>query len=683
MPQPPAVSPGHRLAGAAILILTCLFSVQAGAEPKAWETERETIWNHGPIQVRMHKDFARNAEPNSFQADYAQMNYPVTAIFRGPCSEFITLQVSIGDQRKVDVKDHIESGRGADLPIRDYLEAAVDSLTEQCPQIQVIRVEVTPVYPQQGRFDYKGTMVRENGWRLQDGIVKTAYDHAHTIEIKFRDMMSTLGVNYKGPCVESPVIELAPMYANRQEAALAKPPSITDFMLMAKGVAQRYAQQCPETAEVRFTIQPMPEEFECKDAENCHIVARKDNDWEADRSALAFKAAEPDPIPDLGAMIDVLAREDYGLLKDYQNFFAFYYENFLNLYSIHCRSHIRNPRVMEIQTVEVSSDGFFSNAEPVGPPRQIYLDPDYVDTWERYYQAWKPWAVNRYISSVLKNQQRGRGPVESSRWAMGYFTRNINALEDRIRGNCQDETVQAAYRNMLSYAKMPNKPLNPRTRQMTEEFQSMTDLVAEGLGLVQDAYSEKPSAVTGRTGNSQTSPPVAETAAAAPAPPPPPAEQPTGPTAGMVGAWSGEIEGKKVELALWPQPGKPEMLEGFAFIPEHDCLTQAGVFIYEDKISFNFNSSGATTREGNCQKDLGGMPSRFQTDGWIAAESEDLLTADLPFLIMGKPVKTDGNGNGPHVPFKRAPASAEFKQILGTFDHPYRQEPSTEFINSI
>ncbi|MCA9392909.1 MAG: hypothetical protein KC900_01790 [Candidatus Omnitrophica bacterium] len=682
MSQVQSLSGRRWIIATAFLLLIGLCSA-VSAEPKAWETERETMRTYGQIQVRMQKNFERDAEPNAFQVSAAKMQSPVTTVFRGVCSELATLKVSIGDQRVVDVKRHIESGKGADLPIGDFLDASVKALSEQCPQLQVVRVEATPVYPHQGKFDYKGTMRRANNWRLEDGLVKTAYDGLHTFEIKFRDMMSTLGVNFKGGCEEDTIIELSPMYANRQEATFADPPDITDYVMMAKGVSQRYAKECPEVTALRFSINPVPEEYECVDTENCFLKTAKEQDWEVDRTALAYKAPEEDPIPDLAAMARVLAEENYGLLKDYQNLFAFFYENFLELYSTHCRSYIRNPKILQLQTVEVTTDGFFSNAEPVGPPRTLYLDPEYVESWEWFYQSWKPWAVNRYMTIVMNNQKRGRGPAESVRWAMGHFTRHINSLENVIRGNCTDETVQAAYRNMRKYAYMKDKPMNTRTKQMTEEFRSMVDMVSEGIGLVQDAYSGNPSEMTpenagesSQTGSKkpdaeQTAPVAGKTA------------EPTGATAGMVGAWSAQIDGKQLELALWPQPGKPEWLEGYAYVPAHDCLMQAAAYPYEEKIAFNFNSSGAANREGNCQKDLGSMQNRFQADGWLNAESDNLLKADLPFLIMGKPVRVSGEGESPRASFKRGPASADFKNILGTFEHPYREEPRKDFIDSI
>lgn len=668
-----------------LIILFCTaLTVPADAAPKAWESEREIIWNHGPIQVRMHKDFARNAEPKSFQADYAQMNYPVTALFRGPCSEYITLKVSIGDQRKVDVKDHIESGRGADLPIKDYLEAAVDSLTGQCPQIQVIRVEANPVYPQQGEFAYKGTLQRSNNWRLEDGLVKTAFDDKHTFEIKFRDMMSTLGVQYKGGCAEDTVIALAPMYANRQEATFADPPSIIDYQMMAQGVSQRYAEECPNVTKLRFSINPVPEDYECKDATSCFLKTDKAKEWEVDKSDLVLATPEEAPFQDLGGMVRVLADENYEVLKDYQNFFAFFYETFLELYSTHCRSHIQNVEVLQLQTIEVTSDDFFTDAKAVGPPRNLYLDADYVDSWKRYYQAWRPWGVSKYMSIVLQNQKRGRGPGESARWAMGYFTRNINSLEDVIRGNCMDETVQAAYRNMRTYAYMKNKPLNPRTKQMAEEFQSMTDMLSEGLGLARDAYGGNSADPAKQT---TQQPPVPATTQPSPSAKTDTAqkkEEPaTGPAAAMVGGWTGTIDGKTVELALWPEPGKPDRLQGYVYLGRHDCLMQADIYPYDGKLSFSFNSSGATNREGNCQKDLGGMPTRFQADGWITADSGDALNAELPFLIMGKPVAVSGTGEAPGATFTRHTASPEFKSILQTFEHQFRPKPKTEFIDSI
>ena len=77
------------------------------------------------------------------------------------------------------------------------------------------------------------------------------------------------------------------------------------------------------------------------------------------------------------------------------------------------------------------------------------------------------------------------------------------------------------------------------------------------------------------------------------------------------------------------------------------------------------------------------MQNRFQAEGWLNAESDNLLQADLPFLIMGKPVRVSGEGESPQASFKRGPASADFKNILGTFEHPYRKQPRRDFIDSI
>jgi flagellar biosynthesis GTPase FlhF len=204
-------------------------------------------------------------------------------------------------------------------------------------------------------------------------------------------------------------------------------------------------------------VDPIPEDNECASQGECFLVARKaEGEWTVDSSQFKQKIVYS-PIGEFADITEVLAAGELRILDSYRNFFAFYFESFIGIYSDDCCSLIRDPVGREIQTIERTyyGDGFLLNEEPTGPPREIVVERDYAASFERYFGTWKAWGVQQMLSSMMKsnpNQQLGR-VCESTTRAAGFFTGNYNDLENAVSGKCRDDRIQTAYANMLNYAK--------------------------------------------------------------------------------------------------------------------------------------------------------------------------------------------------------------------------------------
>ncbi|MCA9406220.1 MAG: hypothetical protein KC684_06780 [Candidatus Omnitrophica bacterium] len=662
-----------------VLFLSVFVMLPAkAAAKKIWNMETEVIKNYGDLQLRLQSAFDRR-EPTKFIAAVSSFSKRgFQAVFSDSCSEYIQVKIQAGDVRVLNLERFEKSRSGKDLPIKEMLEIIQKSVSEQCDgQPEVIRVEFSSIYDREQKYFYEGTMQKSKGWKLEDGIVKTKFDDKFVFDLTSRDLFSTLGVQYKGGCQDEPVLPLAPMYGNRQEAAFAKPPTMADYMIFAKGVAKGYLKHCPNTELINFSLAPIPAEFECLAEEGCFVTASRENDWEPERSQFAIKAEEEDPVPDLAAMADRLANKDYEILHDYQNFFAFFYESFILIYSDHCRSHIKNPKGRRIFTIEQQVDGmgFRSNAKLVGEPHDVYIESAYEDAFDRYYGSWKVWGLNRYMSTVLKYQQQGRSPTFAVGMAMGFFTRNYNQLQDYVRGNCMDTNVQAAYHNMLEYAYM-NKPMKPEQKKMLEDFKAVTDWLEEGLGIKSEG-SSRPQAQNAAPQKSQvktTAPKSAQVDATVQ----------NSVLSGLTTGWKGIIDGKEVELVLWPKPNKTEQLDGYMYVAEHDCLIQAQVFKYEDKYAFTFGSNGIYLRENNCTKNTSsGNPARFQADGFIdLSQLPDAFQADWPFLIfLDRSLISDTNK--PIITFNRSAISPVMFDFVSNYKHKFMKGPEKSFIEQL
>ena len=449
------------LAAASWMLGLLVLQAPARAESrKIWERDDSVVSKYGDVSVRLEKDSARNAAWGSFYAHALHRETGINATFHGTCGPFVSVRVIASDTRKLDLSAFRSSRSGRDLPIALPLGALRESLESQCEGLEVIRLRFAPGHHTQEDYTWAGTMTRASGWRLHDGLVATEHDAHHRFSIAVRDFFSVAGVQYRGGCDDEPVLVVKPLYANESERALSKDPDITNVTMVARDAALLYQSECPQTESIRFIVDPIPQDYECREEGDCFLVARRNGEtWTVDSGQLEPKEYYS-PVGDFSDILEVLAAGEHRILDDYRNFFAFFFESFIGIYSDHCRSLIRDPVGRSIQPVErrYDSSGFLISEAEAGPRREIWIERRYADAFDRYFGSWKAWGTMRMLKSMATrnpNQQLGR-VWESATHAMSFFTGNYGSLERQVQGSCSDERIQTAYANMLSYADGPN-----------------------------------------------------------------------------------------------------------------------------------------------------------------------------------------------------------------------------------
>ena len=265
-------------------------------------------------------------------------------------------------------------------------------------------------------------------------------------------------MKFRGKCEDNPILMLEPQFANNQEQALAKPAKMHNWGAVARDVTKMYLNECPKTEEIKFIINPLPQEYKCKvEGEDCFMVTRKANEWEPDTSQFDYKDLIV-PIADFGDIVEVLAAGKFEILEDYSSFFAFYFESFIGVYSDHCSAYIKDPVAKDIFTIErkFADDGSLISESVDGPPRRINIERKYVDSFDRIFNSWKMWAVGQLMNRMLTSHHRETNPMLSAQLSMGFMTGNYSQLEEIVQGNCTNERIQTAYENMYNYTN--NKP---------------------------------------------------------------------------------------------------------------------------------------------------------------------------------------------------------------------------------
>jgi len=425
------------------------------AQQKIWDRDDEVREKYGSLHMSMLRMSNRDAPINGFQVSALNRDNSINSVFRGACNPLITVEVMASDARKLDLVRFLQTRSGNDLPIQDVLDIMEKTISDECDnQIEVIRFSFKIMHQTEDNYSYEGTMTKGNGWDIEDGRVETAFDDSHVFELAYRDMLSVAGMHYRGSCEQTPVLLLEPMFATNQERALAKPAKIHNWGSVAKEVSKLYSKECPKTKEIKYIINPLPKTHKCKiEGEDCFFVARKSDNWQVDSSQLALREFNS-PISDFDDFVEVLAAGRFDIVKHYQNFFGFFVEASLGAYSDKCGFQIKDPVQRKIFTIEreYDADGFLIRETVDGPPRIIHVERKYVDTFDRYFNSWRGWAVGRMISSVLNSQHRETNPFLATSLAIGFFTDNINKIERTIQSNCRDDKILTAYENMYNYA---------------------------------------------------------------------------------------------------------------------------------------------------------------------------------------------------------------------------------------
>lgn len=330
------------------------------------------------------------------------------------------------------------------------------SLAEQCDQLQVIRLRFNAINERKHDYSYAGTLTKDNGWRLQDGKIATDYDSAYVFTLHMRSPFSTAGIQYQGGCEKDPILLLEPLYQNNTERAAAKPIPMSDYLFIAKKISTAYTNECSGIVQIRYALNPMPDDYLCKTDGDCFMEAKfnpaDDDPWNI--STQQFKHKEYyHPITDANDMFEVLAAGRFDILKDYDGFFRFYFENWFGAYSDMCKAHIQNPVGRKIQVVERTYDNGVLVDEDFGPERLIWVESTYAKDYDRYFGSAKSWATAYVLKKVMKQQNSARGPVNAVFSSFGFLTGTINQLEDITRGNCNSDKLITAQTNMINYAR--------------------------------------------------------------------------------------------------------------------------------------------------------------------------------------------------------------------------------------
>ncbi|XOV84782.1 MAG: hypothetical protein ACFHXK_06590 [bacterium] len=422
----------------------------AQSQPKVWELENTVRKQTGDVHLSMEKNFSRNAPVGDFWANAINSRTGVSGIFRGVCAAVIEVDVTATDIRKINLAAFTASKSGNDLPISDVLTVLQDALTEQCEQLEVMRISFN-VSNAPEDYSYLGTAQRSNGWRLQDGLITTAHDNSFVFEINQRDMFSVAGVYYKGGCEPSPRMLLEPRYANNTERALSELPDMAAYVTTAQSASLAYHQQCPDTRRIEFALNPIPDDFICAHEGACFLSTRFDGEWVAEIDQFKRKTYN-NPIQNANDVVEVLAAGRFDILSDYDAFLRFYTEVWFGVYSDHCRADIENPVLRQTQIVEREYDEFGGLVnEDFGPIRDIWIESSQASVFDSVLQTWKGWAVARMVGQIAAGNKGGRNPFDTVARSMGFFTGTIDEVEATLRGQCADPQILTARDNMIRY----------------------------------------------------------------------------------------------------------------------------------------------------------------------------------------------------------------------------------------
>lgn len=431
-------------------------SLPTRADGKIWDSNQSVERKIGGVGVFMARESARDAEPGAFSVIATERETSIRGIFRGVCSPVVAVDIKLTDVRKVDLSRFAETRRGADLPIDATLRAMRESLVEQCEQLQVIRLSFDAINERQRDYAYAGTLTRAKGWQLQDGRIATDYDSAYTFSLLMRSPFSAAGVRYKGRCEDEPTLLLEAIYQNNTERAAAKPIPMSEYAFIAPRIASAYASECPGVTRIRYALNPMPEDYQCKVDGDCFMEAvhtpAADKVWTVSKQQFELKEYN-NPIADARDMFEVLAAGRFDILADYDGFFRFYFENWFGAYSDMCKAHIENPVGRKTQIVERTYDNGVLIDEDFGAERLIVIESAYADDYDRYFGSAKAWATTYVLNKVMNQQNSARGPTSAVFSSFGFLTGTIDQLEDITRDHCRDDKLLTAQRNMISYAR--------------------------------------------------------------------------------------------------------------------------------------------------------------------------------------------------------------------------------------
>lgn len=441
----------------AFVALTILLGAPqlAGGQDRVREYKDRVVKEYGMTTLEMSRDKVSGEIPDQFTATVRSRQTPVWATFHGVCAESMSIYLRAISFNGLDVTAFRESGSGSDLPIADPLNIMNNALVEHCVQLQVLRIKLRVQEDSTGKLLYQGTLTRAGNWQLQDGYVSTAYDKSHEFFINYADPLTGGGINYYGGCEEKPLLYLTRQHPGPGRRNWKMELTLPQFEKVAGIVSERYAEECPQVSRLKYILAPMPRLYLCASGRDCYLFAARNpetREWEIDRSEFVGRRAY-NPILDADDMTEVLAAGEFRIIHDYTQFFAYYFEAFIDLYSDHCRKHIDDPVSREIRSIvqSVNAHGTVTNEEQIGMTRSIVIERKYAPAFDRYLYSWKPWAAKKMADDYQLSIVKPSG-VDGAIATAGSLVAYVRQIARALDGNCTDDRIQTVYQNLYNYA---------------------------------------------------------------------------------------------------------------------------------------------------------------------------------------------------------------------------------------
>lgn len=433
-----------------------------------------------------------------------------------------------------------QTHKGTDLPpvVLHALYLMRDLLSEQCSELKAIRFKFHSMNQRAKDLNYTGTMSVDTGWIIKDGAVRTNYDSARKIKLTFKDPYFVSGIDHQCSCEKNPTLPLIQVHKTNPFKAMPEElkVTITDYKAVAKFVAQKYLSECPGTETISFTINPVPEDYACRDKEPCYLTWSKQNPSEV---TSPYKYHEKPMLNDYNDVMNAFIEGNYQLLDQYKGYIRFFHNDFLEVYSDFCSKYMTDRVTVDIKTIETryDSDGFVESQKKVGQTYRVYIDPRYVNRFESFQVPNRAWAMNR-LMRITMNKKSIMESTRSIQRGIGMFISDRNMIKNFLYDNkCKGKKTQTVYENLDRY------------------FKRKPPIGLDGKIIESAMPAPKPSN----------------------APQPPKVTQPTLSPVLItiaVGSWKAVIDGQPVELVLWQTQGNKKALVGYVYMAKR--LPDAG-----------------------------------------------------------------------------------------------------------
>ncbi len=639
--------------------------------PKVWESKTiEHSKQIGPYTVWVKK-YGATPQNKTFMAHVMlqkKLRVGFPNLPYSSCDPIIIVDINaFGNSFNYD--RFLNDRKGKNLPpeIIDGLYLMRDLLLEQCDELKAMRFKFYSNVRGKNNIQYTGTISSDKGWAIQEGIARTSFDHMKKIKLVYRDQFAPVnpaGIVYEGTCEKNPVLPLIQVHKTEP----TKPwtgdlvVDIFDFKRAAKTVARIYQSQCPNVETISFTINPVPDEYACKDKEPCYLTWSKQDPKEV---VSQYKYFEKPRLNDYNDVMNAFIEGNYQLLDQYTGYVRFFHNDFIEVYSDFCNKYMTERVAMDITPIETryDSDGFIESQKQIAPTYRIYIDPRYLNRYQSFEVPNRAWAVNRMLR-ISTNKNSITETVRSVQRGVGMFIGDRNLIKNFLYDNkCKGKKTEVVYENLDRYFK--RKP---------------------------------PIGVDGKIIESAL--PALKTSSV-----PPPAEIQTTPSDIAVdvaiGSWKAVVDNQPIELVLWPVSQNNKTLKGYFYIPRHDCVMPASLVKDMDQSAARYGKLGdlalragsyfAKDRKNNCAlntSDLNGRyKNTFQAGGYLTVDEKiDGLNFETTGFYLGKCIACSKSKTAPKkmdIKFRKAPVSSEMLNIINTFESSFSGKPDPGFLSEI